>query len=115
MQHASALAVANKVRFERAAIRARVRDQHTMAESALALGVALNIDEEPLPPGLQRVAVGAALRWVKYYTERHVAHVMRHAGIPNELTLLGSLTDRQVKAMGHTLRSPALHRLGGDQ
>lgn len=104
-----ALRLANEVRYDRAALRATIRDtaghgigQHDRGRLALADAVERN------PMCLHNARLWDVLGWPPKTHAAVKRRVMRHIGVRYDYRTVGELTDRQRTLLVSVLRSPAL-------
>lgn len=101
-QTRAALNLAHEYRLARAAIRAEImqlpRDE--------GLAVAADLIERP-SSSLRTLPAFKLLGWVKWIGRYHAHRIITRAGV-SELTSLGSLTDRQRKALSDVVRGEIL-------
>lgn len=102
-QIAEALAKANAVRFERAAIRRRLHTAGSYDESRRLLAQLLS---SPMPDGLASLPARQLLGWVVKMSKDRVARMLTVVGA-SEHTATGSLTTRQRYELARLLRGNA--------
>lgn len=102
-QIAEALAKANAVRFERAAIRRRLRTAGSYDESRRLLAALLS---SPLPDGLGSLPARQLLGWIVNMPKNRVVRMLHVVGA-SEHTATGRLTTRQRYELARLLRGNA--------
>lgn len=102
-QHMRALALANSTRYERAAVRRRVRDAGPDAGPGIVAGIledAGRCEEGPVAsmPALR------LLTWLPRLGPKGAVRLLRQVGVVGELRQVRHLTDRQRLALAARLR-----------